>query len=297
DGVASATLIAENAVAAAFGPAEVGYTGRFAVARGAERFDVAVTKDWYDVRYVLAARALTEVDPAIGYVNLSGMAEPTRLEWSQALSALIGSGVRRLIVDLRENGGGRLTVAADVGSALAPDGAAGQVLVALGFNSRHRHANYEIRLGPNPHGQPFEQVVWITSGLSCSAAEMLINGLSPLRPSAIIGEPTCGKPVGFTPSTFGAKVLSAVSFAGANRDGIADFYSGLTPTCRISSDLYVAYGDPADPKLAEAIHRLQTGHCSAAAEPPPAAAAVEAKALARWPWQDEPGLARETGLR
>lgn len=294
DGVPAATLIAEGRAADAFGPGTEGHVGRFTIERAGARFEVEVSKAWYEVRYVLAARVLEEVDPELGYVHLYGMAEPTRRQWREAIDTLASAGVRRLIVDLRDNGGGRLNVAAEIASSLAPAGGAGSVFVRLGFNARHQRDDYEIRLPESTLAGRFEDIVWITSGLSCSAAEMLINGLAPLRASARIGETTCGKPVGFTPTARGDKVLSAVTFAGTNRDGAGDFYAGLAPECTISEEPHLPYGDVSDPRLAEAIHRLRHGHCSARA----AKSHGGWRSAARgWPWADESGLARETGLR
>jgi C-terminal processing protease CtpA/Prc len=294
DGVPVAALIAESRLSAAFGPAQEGLVVRLVTDRAGARSDTSLAKAWYTVAPVLATRIIEYGKERIGYVALHTFTEPARADWAKALDALRASGVGKLIVDLRDNGGGRLYVAAEVAGSLAPAPAVGQVFAALRYNARYAANDVIIDMPRRPTTGGFEQIAWLVSDATCSASESLIAGLRPFRADALIGTATCGKPVGFNPQTRGEKVLSAVSFASWNRDGFGEWFDGLVPTCTVSTEPFVAYGDSADPRVAEALVWLTLGRCSV-----PLAAAPDRvpKTVAGNLEQERPtGLASETGL-
>jgi carboxyl-terminal processing protease len=296
DGVPAASLVAAGAVVDAFGAAQAGVTLRFDVRRGSQQFPVTVTKDWYAVEPVLASRLIDHQGILVGYVLLYTFTEPARAAWHEALERLAAAGARSVVVDLRDNGGGRLFVAAAVAGSLAPAGNADATFAHLRHNDRHRRRDLHVPLPDSATAGLFERVVWITSGRTCSASEVLIAGLMPYRRDVRVGEATCGKPVGFNPYRIGDKVLSAVTFSAVNRDGFGDWFDGLQPTCRVDEvDPLLPYGDVADPRLAEALAVIASGHCATAPAAPttksigrPAQPAAQAR---------ERGLASETGLR
>lgn len=292
DGVAVADLVARNAVEQAFGPTEAGVTLRLTIERGGERRELSVTKDWHAVAPVLAQRVIERAGRRIGYLALYTFTEPTRQAWADAVSALRAEGVRDLVVDLRDNGGGRLHVAAEVAGSLAPREAIGQTFAQLAHNTQRAYDDVTIPVPAHPATGAFERVVWLISDTSCSASEVLIAGLRPFRDDALIGTPSCGKPVGFEPQVRDTLVLSAVSFSARNRDGLSEWFEGLAPTCTVSAEPHVAYGDESDPRLAQALHWLETGTCGSAL---PKAVTASPKALppARAVTR---GLASETGL-
>jgi C-terminal processing protease CtpA/Prc len=291
DGVPAATLVAEGRTVAALGPTEAGVVVRLARVRDGETREVVVTKDWYPVAPVLASRLIERDGARVGYVALYAFTEPARAAWADAIAALRTQGATRLVVDLRENGGGRLFVAAEIAGSLAPTAALGDTFVALRHAPRRAADDLAIAIPPSAAAGTFERVAWIVSEASCSASESLIAGLRPYRDDPLIGVTTCGKPVGFEPQVRGDVVLSAVTFETRNRDGFGGWFDGLAPTCAVPAEPYRAFGDEADPRLAEALHRLATGACSTAAAAAPVAPKSASRA-GRW----VPGLAGETGL-
>jgi len=287
-GTPVATLIAEGRLAQAFGPSEPGTSVTIETERDGARASATVARDWYAVSPVLAARTIVRDGTTVGYVALYTFTEPARAAWAEAIRTLAEAGARRLVVDLRDNGGGRLFVAAEVAGSLAPAEAVGQTFAELRFNARRAGDALRIPVPATPTTAVFERVVWLVSEQSCSATESLIAGLRPFRADAIVGTRTCGKPVGFEPRTRGETVLSAVSFEGVNRDGFGGWFDGLAPTCTVADEPLRPYGDETDPRLAEALRWLSTGACGPTA-------AAQAKSLPARPPR-EPGLAGETGL-
>lgn len=238
---------------------------------------------------MLAARVIAQPDGPVGYIALYTFSEPARTAWAQAIATVRAAGANRLVVDLRDNSGGRLDVAAAVAASLAPPGASDATFVELRHGPRRSASDRSVPFPTGPTAG-FAQVAWIVSEASCSAAEALIAGLRPYRTDVVIGTRTCGKPVGFDPVVRGEVVLNAVTFSVRNRDGLTDWFDGLSPTCPVAAEPWLPLGDPADPRLAEALRMLSTGAC---ANDPTAAKA--APAPARSP-ERAAGLPAETGL-
>lgn len=297
DGVDAATLVAAGTVTAALGPSEVGHRVRLAWRRGASIAEAEINKTSYTVAPILASRVIERSGARIGYVALYTFTEAARPAWDATIAALREAGARSLVVDLRENGGGLLYVAADIAGSLAPSSAVGQTFTELRHNAANLASDLSIPVPARAATGAFDQVAWLVSDITCSASESLIAGLRPFRDDPLIGTPTCGKPVGFEPQVRGDVVLSAVSFTGRNRDGLTDWFDGLPPTCTVSAEPYLPFGDEADPRLAEALQRLGSGACSPAVQAAQAAAksvrtppSVPARLPASF------GLASETGL-
>ena len=287
DGADAAALIAAGTVSAALGASQAGLVVRMVVEREGARREVAIEKAEYAVAPVLATRVIDRPAGKVGYVALYTFTEPARAAWAEAIATVRAAGARRLVVDLRDNGGGRLYVAAEIAGSLAPTAALGQPFTVLRHNARRAADDLTIPVPAHPATGAFERVAWLVSDASCSASESLIAGLRPYRDDPVIGTATCGKPVGSEPRTRGDVVLSAVTFASRNRDGLTDWFDGLAPTCAVSDEPFVAFGDEADPRLAEALARLETGACRSATKALPRGGPTTPAAG---------GLAGETGL-
>jgi carboxyl-terminal processing protease len=292
DGVAAATLIAAGTVSESLGPTEVGHVVRLGWSRAGTVEETALAKSAYTVTPILASRVIERDGTRIGYVALYTFTETARPAWDAALASLRAAGATALVVDLRDNGGGLLYVAADVAGSLAPISAVGQVFTELRHNAAYAGDDLKIPMPTRTATGAFDRVAWLVSDVTCSAAESLIVGLRPFRDDPIVGTSTCGKPVGFDPQVHGDTVLSAVSFTGRNRDGFTDWFDGLAPTCVVSDEPFLPFGDEADPRLTQALRHLLTGSCD-----PQTAAAKAATApatAARLPAAR--GLASVTGL-
>ena len=174
DGVGADALIAAGTVAAAFGPAEVGVVLRLGLERDGTPFELSLAKADYAVAPVLATRVIERPGGRVGYVALHTFTEPARQAWADAIATVRAAGARRLVVDLRDNGGGRLYVAAEVAGALAPAGATGQPFTVLVHNARRAADDLTIPLPAHAATGAFDRVAWLVSDASCSASESLM---------------------------------------------------------------------------------------------------------------------------
>jgi hypothetical protein len=89
--------------------------------------------------------------------------------------------------------------------------------------------------------------------------------MRPYMTVVVVGDTTFGKPVGQYGYDFCGKVLHPVAFALRNALGQGDYFSGIPPDCAAGDDLDHPLADPSEASLAEALHYLKTGTCSAAA--------------------------------
>lgn len=264
DGRPVGELISAGTLGNAFGEPKAGVTVTLRVERLAGPTDVPVTKAVYAYQSVQSERVIANGARRVGYLYFSSFVEPARDAWPQALARLAANGAQDLVIDLRDNGGGRLGVAAAIAGTLAPSGAVGQPFWHVRFNAKHSASNYSVAVGANPDNFAFDRIVMLTSGTTCSASELLAFGLWPYRGVETIGTATCGKPVGFLPRPVGAdKLLNAVTFGGANRDAQATYFDGLPPRCTAADDRRKPLGDPDDPLVAAALVWLRDGRCPA----------------------------------
>ncbi|MBK8766115.1 MAG: hypothetical protein IPM01_16420 [Burkholderiaceae bacterium] len=265
--VPSATLIAEGRLDAAFGPIEIGYSGQFSIERDGQVLDIRVIKQAYSLSSVLEARVIEANGRKIGYVNLYTFNSPARSAWSGAIAMLAGAGAQDLVVDLRDNSGGLLALAADIASSLAPADAPGKLFLRSEYNSAHSGSDIQYRFSALPGLGRFERLAWLTSERTCSASEALMIGLRPYRSSPVIGSTTCGKPVGFNPEQREGKVYNIVTFRLINSLGESDYFNGLAPTCVVNDDFRKPLGDPSESLFAAAIDALNGRACPSAPVP------------------------------
>ncbi|HMQ72510.1 MAG TPA: peptidase S41, partial [Rubrivivax sp.] len=95
----------------------------------------------------------------------------------------------------------------------------------------------------------------------------------------LVGDATCGKPVGFLPRDDGCgTTVSAVNFDSVNARDEGSYYDGFAPHCATADDLDHPLGDPAEGLLATALALADGGACppQAAARAQPLAASARA---------------------
>jgi hypothetical protein len=176
------------------------------------------------------------------------------------------AGARDVILDLRYNGGGRISTATLLASLVAGSAYNGQVFTNLIFNAKNAAQNTSYKLASQTTG--FDRVVVLTGARTCSASELVVNGLKPYVQVVTVGGQTCGKPFGFVPVTSCSSTFSAVNFESFNANGEGSYYNGIAATCPATDDFNGQLGDPAEALTAVASSYLQNGLCPAVATHP-----------------------------
>jgi carboxyl-terminal processing protease len=206
---------------------------------------------------------------AVGYFNLRTFISTAEVPLRDAYAAFRAQGVEYFIVDLRYNGGGLVSVAELVGDLNGAERDGSDVYLEMRFNERKASGNDVVRhFQSRPESVAPVRIAFISTGLTASASEIVINSLAPWAEVAIVGEDTLGKPVGQAAFDLpGCDLrLRLIAFQFKNADGQGEYYEGLAPTlsfaCRAEDDLAHAPGDPAEASTAEALAWLGSGACT-----------------------------------
>jgi C-terminal processing protease CtpA/Prc len=283
DGRPMAEIFAEEGFSASLGPPDPGVTRTLTLRLvDGTVFDTTIEKSVVTIPPVSGVSVLDVGGLPTGYLNFRTFTEPAVEALSAAADALLEQSIAQLVIDVRYNGGGLLSVAEYLAGLLGGQITSGQVFVTNQFNDKNTFRNSTTLFRNPPNALDLGRIVFLTTPSSASASEIVINGLAPFVSVSIVGSQTFGKPVGQLGFAFCEKVLRPASFETVNADGQGDFFEGLQPDCLAEDDLTRELGDPAEAKLAEAIHLLETGSCSAQAPAVSTKPATLGPATHRW---------------
>lgn len=199
---------------------------------------------------------------SVGYLAYTSFTEASEDELTEAFEAFDAEGVDELILDLRYNTGGRVSVATQLASLIAGEVASGETFATYEHNSAYSHEDWQ-RAFYNPSAAlDLSQVIVLTDYNSCSASELVINGLEPFVDVTIIGETTCGKPIGMYQHSYCDQYLYPIDFHIVNALDFGDYFDGIDPDCAVEDDPQYPYGDERDSQTAAALDYLELGSCS-----------------------------------
>ncbi|GAB4526238.1 MAG: S41 family peptidase [Anaerolineae bacterium] len=190
-----------------------------------------------------------EEDPETGYVRIRLFTERTGRELERALEDLREQGITRLVLDLRDNGGGLLDAAVDVTSQFLREG------VVLYEERRDQPEKvYQVKKGGLALDLP---LVVLVNGGTASASEIVAGALRDYERGPLIGERTFGKgsvQLVYDLSDKSSLHVTVARWLTPNRQRIDG--EGLAPNVEvIPSEEERASG--ADPQLARAIAYLR----------------------------------------
>lgn len=271
-----ATLLAEDpALEEAFGPATEGTARglRFVLPGGAAS-EAVFTKRLVEITPLAGGGPAVLPLPAnptvpVGYLNLRSFISTAQEPLREAYAAFRAQGIEYFIFDLRYNSGGLVSVAELIGDLNAAVRDDADVYLEMRFNDRKAPGNDVVRrFRPQAESVAPVRIAFITTGLTASASEIVINSLAPWVEVAIVGEDTLGKPVGqsaFDLSGCDLR-LRLISFQFTNSEGQGGYYDGLASTlpfaCRAEDDLGRSPGDALESSTAEALSWLGSGACT-----------------------------------
>ncbi len=128
------------------------------------------------------------LDNGIGYIAFSDFIENSSVEFEKALDELNKTGeLRKLVIDLRSNGGGLISEATKIASLFVPRNT--KIVEVKGLNQKN-NSTYKTDKEPLYPNLPLAVII---DSETASAAEILSGALQDLDRAVIIGERSFGK--------------------------------------------------------------------------------------------------------
>jgi carboxyl-terminal processing protease len=195
------------------------------------------------------------------FVFNSFLGDTTKIyaNFQKTFSRFASEKITDLVVDLRYNGGGYVSVQDKLANYLAPNSANGGVMMRQEYNDKfsdYNSTDYFKKIG----SLNLPRIFFIVSKNTASASELLINNLKPYMDVKLIGpDNTYGKPVGYFPIEVGDWYIFPVSFRSKNKDGEGNYFNGLTVNSQVSDGLNKDWGDLQEACLARAVRYITTG--------------------------------------
>jgi len=247
-----------DAYHALLGPFEAGITNSFVFQDpDGNEVNCTSTKSTFTINSVLLYDTLHLPNEVVGHLVFESFIAPSPYELYDAFDFFNANNIEDLILDLRYNSGGYLSVARILASYIAGNTDQNDVFAKLAYNSNHEDANdtYNFILSPFPLG--LSRVIVITTRETASASEAVINGLKPFIDVISIGDTTNGKPTGMNGWDIGEKYFFwPVTFKIVNAEDQGDFFDGINPGKLVSDDITHDFSDREELCLKEAIYYL-----------------------------------------
>lgn len=180
-------------------------------------------------------------------------------EFQRIFTKFNSAGVQDVIIDLRYNGGGYVSVQEKLANYLVKSSANGQLMMKEQFNDKYTSFNETINFKKIGSFNP-ERIFFIVSNNTASASELLINNLKPFADVKLVGPSnTYGKPVGYFPIPAGDWYIFPVSFRSVNNKGEGGYFNGLTINSQSKDGLDKDWGDVNEASLANVLNYISTG--------------------------------------
>jgi C-terminal processing protease CtpA/Prc len=278
DGRTIAQIQAAEGIDDAFGARQAGVarTLKFLDRAGSEH-TVTMVKRAYTIPPVAMAKTYAVGSRVVGYVVLEAFVEPADPALDTAFQTLRAQGANEMVLDVRYNGGGLVSVAQHLSGLIGGTKTAGQVFVHFEHNDKHRDSDSIDRFpAASAQSLSVDRLMVIATQGTASASELMINGLRPFMNVTVVGDRTYGKPVGQYGHDFCDKTLFDVEFATRNARDEGGYFDGIPVDCPAPDDIGHELGDAQEASLATALNVIRTGRCSGTA-----AAEAQAQSLRR----------------
>ncbi len=249
---------------------------------------VVVEAKVFNLTPVSGARVVASPNGRLmGYLMVKDMVSQANAGIDSAFALFRSQGVQDLVVDLRYNGGGLVSVGATLASYIAGgrgfSGSSARTYSALIFSDKRSASNLYFPFETHTNALGVARVYLLTGPRTASASEQVINGLRGVDVEVIsVGDVTYGKPVGSQPVSNCGTTYSAINFESANAKNEGRYFDGFAATCAVAEDFTVAPGALNDRLLVSAAHYADNGVCPVLeAASKPQASAEERKAQRR----------------
>ena len=237
--------------------------------------DVQLTAGTYQENPVFLDTVYSTGGKKAGYfVFNSFLGDTTQIynDFQRIFSRFSQEGVSDIIIDLRYNGGGYVTVQNKLANYLVPAAGNGNLMMKQEFNTNNKQYNSSTRFS-KIGSLNLDRLFFIVSNNTASASELLINNLKPYLDVKLVGPSnTYGKPVGYFPIPVDNWYIFPVSFRTTNKNGEGSYFNGIALDKQVGDGLNKDWGDKDEAALSSILSFLNTGSFSSPGEVPGIAA-------------------------
>jgi C-terminal processing protease CtpA/Prc len=257
----------------ALGPSTAGTARTLRISDSAGTRVVTVAKADYALTPVSSrygARIISDGGRQIGYVNLRTFITTADPALRNAFAQFRAAGVNDVVVDMRYNGGGLLSIAELLSNLLGANRARSDVIDYLTFRPEKSSQNSTTNFVAQTQSVSPTRIAFIGTGATASASELVINAFVPYLHAnvALVGSNTYGKPVGQIALDRAAcdDRLRVIAFAVQNAAHSNAYFDGLASaveaSCLAADDTSHAFGDPQEASLRAALDFVEGKSCS-----------------------------------
>ena len=162
---------------------EEGTTVKLELLRGTEKLEFEITRKKINTNPVVEEK----LENDIGYLEISSFDEGTANDFKNKFEDLKKQGIKSLIIDLRNNGGGLVDEALQIADYIVPKGKDLLITVDKNQNEEIRKAEQDVLIDM--------PIVVLVNENSASASEILAGALKDLDEATLVGTTTYGKGV------------------------------------------------------------------------------------------------------
>lgn len=224
--------------------------------------DVTLNSETYQEHPVVLDSIYTAGSKKAGYIVFNSfLGDTTQVigELTNVFNKFVSGGVTDVIVDLRYNGGGYVSVSEALADFLVKPSSDGSIMMTQQYNQNYSDLN-EVTLFHKRGSLNVSNLYFIVSDNTASASELLINNLKPYMNVKLVGpEATYGKPVGFFPIPAGDWYIFPVSFRTTNAQNQGNYFKGIQVDKQVADGLDKDWGDTNESALAAALMHVGTG--------------------------------------
>ena len=266
NGRAASELVAADDDFAMLTPQQAGDTLTLSLRRNGLDRTVTLSAAIFNLTPVTGTTVITTAGGRrLGYVSVKDMVSQALAPLETAFSRFRAEGVQDLVLDLRYNGGGLVSTGGTLASYIAGTRGTNLTYASLLYNDKRASSNNtSYRFTAQSSALSLPRVFVLMGRRTCSASEQVINGLRGAGVEVVaVGETTCGKPVGFLPTSSCGRTYSVVNFESVNQRNEGRYFDGFAPTCAVAEDFSTAQGGSSDPLMNAARRVADTGVCPA----------------------------------
>ena len=237
----------------------------FTLLRGTEELNVTLTPQQYSFKVTEGKVISLNNGKKVGYLRYDSFTGTSVNEIETEFTRFKNSSIDELVIDLRYNGGGSVSVASNLLDNIS-NTHSGERQVYLDWNANYKQNNesYYFSDEVDANDLNMSRVVFLVTKRSASASELVISALKPYLGAAnviTIGSDTHGKPVGMYGRVYGNDYYFLINFFVRNNAGETTSFEGIPATCTAEDDLTHPRGDENETMLKSALYYLENSVC------------------------------------